>query len=438
MKSKKLFLYNASLSILAIGMLSACLDTTSAPEGEKGADGTSCSAKELKDKSGYELSCNGEVVGTIKNGEDGVDGIDGKDGTSCSAKELDDKSGFKIVCGGEVVGTIKNGEKGIDGKDGENGKDGTACTAKELSDKSGYELTCDGEVVGIIKNGKDAVVVDDTSYGLGDCTLARQNTVARFTVDNQYYICKTGAWKLASLLEIDTYQQVCNATNEGEIITGLSSNIKYTCTNGKWTYANLLWNGANGDYRVDTGLDDGSDESGYWYSYDDENFGGSSAITWPVATGNAYDYFALDPIIDKCGGLCGDVSLGAGYDYPFVGVGFNLTGPDLTGADITSWGGICVIYTATGIAPILELSPEDEANLTEYNNYIATLPLSLSATSVDLPWSRFKQESGWGNKVDQAEYLTKVAAINFKFSDKAGTSGHFNIIAIGKYGTCSN
>lgn len=196
----------------------------------------------------------------------------------------------------------------------------------------------------------------------------------------------------------------------------------------------VTWSGANGDYRVDTELDDGSDESGYWFSYDDQNNGGSSAVTWPVPTGNAYDDSALDPIIDECGGLCGDVSLGAGYDYPFVGVGFNLMGPDQTGANITSWGGVCVNYQATGIAPILELGPEDEETLTKYNNYTSTL--SLSATSADVPFAKFKQESGWGNKVDQAEYLTKVAAIKFKFSGKAGTTGHFNIQTVGESGKC--
>lgn len=194
------------------------------------------------------------------------------------------------------------------------------------------------------------------------------------------------------------------------------------------------WNGLNGDYRVTTELDDGSDESGYWFNYDDVSNGGSSTITWPVPTGNAYDESALDPIIDECGGLCGTVSLGAGYDYPFAGIGFNLAGPDQTGVDITAWEGICVNYTASGIAPILELGPEDEATLTDYNNYATTL--SISATSTNIPWSKFKQESGWGNKVEQSEYLKIVAAIKFKFSGKAGTSGEFNIQSVGEYGKC--
>ncbi|MBO5949623.1 MAG: T9SS type A sorting domain-containing protein [Fibrobacteraceae bacterium] len=197
------------------------------------------------------------------------------------------------------------------------------------------------------------------------------------------------------------------------------------------------WSGANGDYRVDTGLDDGSDESGYWYTYADDANSGTSAITWPVATGNEYDDNALDPIIDHCGGLCGTVTLGAGYDYPFAGLGFNLTGPDQTGADVTAWGGLCITYTA-GVAPILEIAPEDEATVTEYNNYMSKLKVAASASTLDLAWSDFKQESGWGVTVPQASYLTMIAAVKVKFSGKAGTSGDFNIIQVGEKGACGD
>ncbi len=39
----------------------------------------------------------------------------------CTSKELDDKSGFAIICDGDTIGTIKNGINGTDGKDGSNG-----------------------------------------------------------------------------------------------------------------------------------------------------------------------------------------------------------------------------------------------------------------------------------------------------------------------------
>ncbi|WP_406538773.1 hypothetical protein [Fibrobacter sp.] len=42
----------------------------------------------------------------------------------CSSKELADKSGFAIICDGDTIGVINNGRDGADGKDGVNGKDG--------------------------------------------------------------------------------------------------------------------------------------------------------------------------------------------------------------------------------------------------------------------------------------------------------------------------
>ena len=196
------------------------------------------------------------------------------------------------------------------------------------------------------------------------------------------------------------------------------------------------WSGPNGDVRVVTDMDDGNDQSGYWYSYDDQPDNGSSTITWPVATGNEYDDSALDPIIEHCGGLCGNVSLGAGNKYPFAGVGFNLTGPDQTGGDVSGWGGLCVTYTST-ITFKVELGPEDEATYTEYNNYVAKQKVSATKTTVNLAWSDFTQDAGWGKIVPQGEYLGKVAAIKFKFGNqKAGETGEFNIIEVGENGKC--
>ncbi len=202
------------------------------------------------------------------------------------------------------------------------------------------------------------------------------------------------------------------------------------------------WIGANSEYRVETGFDDGSDTYGYWYDYNDnketaDDGPGTSTITWPVDKGNAYSIEAMDPIIDACGGVCGSVTLGGPYKYPFVGVGFNLSGGDQGGNDISSWGGICISYKSTGIAPALEIAPESESTVTGYNNYKASLKIMASETVVDLPWSSFKQEAGWGTKVDQSVVLASAAAIKFKIAGTAGKTTEFNIAQIGELGKCS-
>ncbi|MDD5941633.1 hypothetical protein [Fibrobacter sp.] len=59
----------------------------------------------------------------------------------CESKELKDKSGFAIVCDGDTIGIINNGKDSDDGKDGINGKDGkdgvsvdTAAINKSIKD----------------------------------------------------------------------------------------------------------------------------------------------------------------------------------------------------------------------------------------------------------------------------------------------------------------
>ena len=115
-------------------------------DGKNGENGTSCTATALKDKSGFELTCGGKVVGTITNGTDGTNGLNGENGTSCEGKKNKDGS-VTISCGGKEVATIKSSDDGksayelsgfegteeewlksLKGKDGANGEN---CTSEE-------------------------------------------------------------------------------------------------------------------------------------------------------------------------------------------------------------------------------------------------------------------------------------------------------------------
>ena len=42
----------------------------------------------------------------------------------CSTRELSDKSGIKVICNGDSIGVVYNGRDGEDGADGKNGKNG--------------------------------------------------------------------------------------------------------------------------------------------------------------------------------------------------------------------------------------------------------------------------------------------------------------------------
>jgi len=197
------------------------------------------------------------------------------------------------------------------------------------------------------------------------------------------------------------------------------------------------WTGT--EYRVDTGFDNGTDTYGYWYSYNDKADGGLSTITWPVEKlGNEYSSDALDPVIDECGGVCGDFSLDEGtLEYkPFVGLGFNISGTETTSGgsatpeNATAWGGICITYTVS-VSASLELGLGDTKDAAiGYDNPYTTLPKSETADEVCTAWDKFKQ-AGWGTgKVTGAEAGAALASIKFKIQAATGTTGKFNISGV--------
>jgi uncharacterized protein (TIGR02145 family) len=297
------------------------------------------------------------------------------------------------------------------------------------------------------------------SDSLPNCTEKREGERVFLSEEHVTLVCSANEWKCYDIFsaveeEENSKPESSSSENEWEDYEPVSSSsTKVSSSSTKVSSSSTkvssgtkvpdvpgspdLWNGAAGDYRVITGFDDGSDKSGYWYSYDDQPDGGSSAITWPISPGIMDSDEAFNPIIDHCGGLCGNVSIGAGVEYPFAGVAFNLTGPDQKGVDISSWGGLCVTYTSD-IEIRFILGPEDEANYTAYNNHKYYLETAFSVKTINIPWPEFKQESGWGNSVTLTQLLTRVARIKFEFGNQvAGASGDFNIIAIGRLGSCT-
>ena len=76
-----------------------------------------CTSTSLSDGTGFEIFCNGESIGTVKNGRDGEKGADGKDG---APGEKGDK--------GDDGAPGSNGTNGTNGKDGANG---TGCKIQE-------------------------------------------------------------------------------------------------------------------------------------------------------------------------------------------------------------------------------------------------------------------------------------------------------------------
>lgn len=204
------------------------------------------------------------------------------------------------------------------------------------------------------------------------------------------------------------------------------------------------WLGADGLSQVITGLDNGSETSGYWFSENDDGDGGESRVVWPVEPDNELGLDSLAPVIENCGGVCGtaDLQKGTLTYQPFVTLGFNVAGePDSSGthnADASDWGGICITYQSTA-APTLELGLGDFDATIGYANPAAYLPKSTAGRSEVIPWNDFKQPSWYKGttKISGEEAATQLVSIKFKIQAAAGAYD-FKICAIGPYngGTC--
>jgi hypothetical protein len=208
------------------------------------------------------------------------------------------------------------------------------------------------------------------------------------------------------------------------------------------------WSGSNGEARIITGHDTGTETSGYWFSYSDDMDGGRSTVIWPVEIGSEYSSDDLYPVIDYCNGLCGTAALDKGnlmYN-PFVGVGFLVAGEKSeldhfpAATDASDMGGICISYTSD-VAPALELGLSDDVEATiGYALPTAFLPKSVSGTTKFLAWSDFKQPSWYKGdvKINGEQAAKQLVSIKFKMQAAMGNY-NFNIQAIGPYigGTCA-
>ena len=210
------------------------------------------------------------------------------------------------------------------------------------------------------------------------------------------------------------------------------------------------------NFQIHTGLGNGLETEGYWYSYKDNNISGSSVIVWPVSTDLFYSNESLDPVIMECKGLAGTAILSKGsYEHdPYVAVGFNVVGetsdtnpaPDI--GDASAWGGLCVTYMSdTDIALELGLGETVDSTI-NYANPAVTLPAAKATdyfspngkdgNKVVVNWSDFKQPSWYDGavKIDGETAAKQLAAIHFKIQAEPGEY-QFNICAIGpKDGTC--
>ena len=198
------------------------------------------------------------------------------------------------------------------------------------------------------------------------------------------------------------------------------------------------WVGADDGSRAITGLDNGTETSGYWYWYNDRADGGNSRIDWPEELAwDDWDLFA--PIVEECKGICGTFTLDQGsLDYkPFVGLGFDIAGTETlyggsaTPADISAWEGLCVAYSSTtDIELYLSYGDNIDAAM-GYDFPYVTFSASTEETVNCARWKQFSR--GWGMDPHMEELVKKAASVQFRIQGKSGTTGEFNIMSVSSY-----
>lgn len=188
-----------------------------------------------------------------------------------------------------------------------------------------------------------------------------------------------------------------------------------------------LWDAAAGDPHVLTGNTNG----GWWYDY--ANTG--SEVTWAAELGTGGD---KTPVLEACGGICGDYEIGGTDKYPYLGIAFdyNKTG---TAADASTLKGVCVTYTFSGDNDFaLELGmTETQENKLGSALPMVTLPAGTKKT-VDVAWSDFEQPTWAEKEMSGPDAAKQLKSLKFKVVDPAsGDTGSFAIYKVGPKGSCN-
>lgn len=213
-----------------------------------------------------------------------------------------------------------------------------------------------------------------------------------------------------------------------------SSSSLGECTE-KCVYRFFFWDGSDDTYgRVETGSPEKT--SGLWRTFDDSEYGGTSRVEFPSDVEADEDGNFFGPLIETYEGIKGSVSLGDGYEFPYAGIEFDVWSANKEGVDISDWGGLCLQYSST-VGFDIELVVENDSLVTGFNNYRAIVSKYPGVTIVFLPWSKFRQERGWGKEVPLEDVLRKTSTIRLKFSSSPDVSGDFWIRSIGSSGMCA-
>lgn len=187
------------------------------------------------------------------------------------------------------------------------------------------------------------------------------------------------------------------------------------------------------------------DSSGWWFSFNDQEDGGTSMVfagsemgAYTAEIDLVYDWYYNGEYMES-------------VPYPYGAIGFNLS-PVGSAVDMSSWEGMCVTYSATKpVAFTLKSSYDGRSSwYTKLPSAtVKTLDIAFTTTVFHQPTWAIEQNVIYPTF---ANAKSKVVAIHFKYSnDEAGVScsktaasctttsiNSIKIHKLGKYGTCGS
>ena len=211
-----------------------------------------------------------------------------------------------------------------------------------------------------------------------------------------------------------------------------SSGTSGDCTEPK--EVSEMWNGfATPLSNVETGLDNGTEISGYWFSFGNEESGNGKVIypaTVEYTSGSGFEPYAY------CMGICGELEFAKeGY----LGVGFHVAGlvdplddnSPAAKANISEWGGLCVTY-ASDVDLEIVLAYYQDGGFGNFSRMPKmTLPKSIELKTVCADWDDFMT-------VFSEVSSTFMTSILFAVQGETNTKSRFNIRGLGKYSEKTN
>jgi len=310
----------------------------------------------------------------------------------------------------------------------------------------------------------------NTVFELGKCTADKEGDVSTNTnKESKYYkkdfVCKKKHWILnepadegdsdASSSSVNgSSSSSVNGSSSSSVIPSSSSSVipsssschsglepesqcfldtldnagALDCANSMYCPKNCMnvWDSKKGRLcsRVNTELDDGTDSFGFIWTANDDG----TTLEWPAGD-NGYGVEAASR--DKYGYLYGIATLGD--ENPYAMVGFNVSGKLLEGNDITEWGGLCVVYTASGDL-YLTLRYADK----ETANKQVKLPATKALVVANAAWEMFSatQDADAQDSTNNETVSKDVSQVDIRTIEPGATIS-FKIHAIGKLGSCN-